>query len=171
MHKLQNPAYSPLKLGGDQRLTSSLQRIGQTDDAYLQNRDRELNDILRQREAMLIEQKMLNKPMEERVNEWIIDFLNLVFGVDEETRQFWKEVLLPEVHVYYSYRLQDLYDYERNLNALYFALIEQLNLKVSEKESAHDTPTHAEAMNHRGRKGNARGDHHHNDPLFNKAGK
>lgn len=47
----------------------------------------------------------LEKSMEERVEELIIDFMNLVFGFGEETHLYWEEVLLPEVHVYYSYSL------------------------------------------------------------------
>ena len=72
--------------------------------------------------------------------------MNLVFGLGEETRMFWDEVLLPEVHVYYllttsSYGLADLYKFDRNLNALYFALVEQLNLNVTEKHSLSDSPS------------------------------
>ena len=62
--------------------------------------------------------------MSVRINEWILDFMNLIFGVGEETRLFWEEVLLPEVSQHYNYSLRDLYKFERNLNALYFALCE-----------------------------------------------
>ena len=75
----------------------------------------------------------LEKSMEERVEELIIDFMNLVFGFGEETHLYWEEVLLPEVHVYYSYSLQELYKFQRNLPALYYALVEHLNLRVTEK--------------------------------------
>ena len=71
--------------------------------------------------------------MEERIEELIIDFMNLIFGFGEETRQFWDEVLLPEVHVKYSYSLLDLYKFQKNLPALYYALVEHLNLRVNEK--------------------------------------
>ena len=90
---------------------------------------------------ILEETKELAKPMSQRINEWIIDFMNLVFGVGEETRQFWEEVLLPEVSAHYNFSLRELYKFERNLNALYFSLCEQINLKVTEKQGANDTPT------------------------------
>ena len=83
--------------------------------------------------------------MTQRINEWIIDFMNLVFGVGEETRQFWEEVLLPEVSAHYGFSLGELYKFERNLNALYFSLCEQINLKVTEKPGANDTPTNENA--------------------------
>jgi hypothetical protein len=73
---------------------------------------------------LLEEQKELQKPMQDSINEWIIDFLNLIFGNGEETIAFWDEVIYAEVVAYYSYPFEELRKHERNLNALYFALIE-----------------------------------------------
>ena len=59
--------------------------------------------------------------------------MNLVFGLGEETNIFWSEVLMPETSVHYSFELETLQRFERNLIALYYALCEQLNLKVTKK--------------------------------------
>lgn len=79
--------------------------------------------------------------MDVLITEWIIDFLNLVFGHSDDTRNFWSQVLLPEVSVYYSYEMRELVKFERNLNALYFALVQQLNLKVTDKQSVSESPS------------------------------
>lgn len=79
--------------------------------------------------------------MSTRINEWILDFLNVIFGVGEETRIFWEEVLLPEVSAHYNFSLRELYKFERNLIALYFCLCEQINLKVTEIHDYTMTPT------------------------------
>ena len=62
--------------------------------------------------------------------------MNLVFGLGEETNVFWNEVLMPEASVHYSFELETLQRFERNLIALYYALCEQLNLKVTKKPGA-----------------------------------
>ena len=41
---------------------------------------------------------------------------------------------MPEASIYYNFELMELKKFERNLNALYYALVEQLNLKVTERE-------------------------------------
>ena len=50
--------------------------------------------------------------------------MNLVFGSGEESSSFWKEVLLPEVCVKYTYDLKELEKWDKNLSALYFSLLE-----------------------------------------------
>ena len=66
----------------------------------------------------------LRKNMENCITEWLIDFMNLVFGSGEESSSFWKEVLLPEVCVKYTYDLKELEKWDKNLSALYFSLLE-----------------------------------------------
>lgn len=43
---------------------------------------------------------------------------------------------MPEASVHYSFELETLQRFERNLIALYYALCEQLNLKVTKKPGA-----------------------------------
>ena len=73
--------------------------------------------------------------MKGRVKEWIFDFMNMVFGESEETSIFWEEVLFPELFYHYNFDLNELHKFERNLNALFYALCEQIGLKVTEKNT------------------------------------
>lgn len=72
------------------------------------------------------------------VQDWLLDFMNLVFGSSDDTRQFWDEVLLPEAAIHYQFDLQELYKFERSLNALYFALVEHLNLRITQREDTSE---------------------------------
>ena len=109
--------------------------------AYKQKMQKQLQELLTKRAEISKEDDELSKPMDIRLNEWIIDFMNLVFGMGEESTAFWDELLLPEASVHYSFSLAELYKWEKNFNALYFALCEQLNLKVTERPSSEGTPT------------------------------
>ena len=40
--------------------------------------------------------------MDQKISQWVKDFLNLVFGASEETNDFWDKVLIPEVCSYYK---------------------------------------------------------------------
>ena len=67
--------------------------------------------------------------MDVRINEWIIDFMNMVFGAGDETETFWEEVLFPELYYHYysnisQFDIRELHKFDRNLNALFFALCE-----------------------------------------------
>lgn len=130
-----NPQYEPLtmKANGSRQNESAM--------TYRLKQEKELKDLQERKQEILQEREELAKTMSTRINEWILDFMNLIFGVGEETRIFWEEVLLPEVSAYYSFSLRELYKFERNLNALYFSLCEQINLKVSETHDANSTPT------------------------------
>ena len=77
------------------------------------------------------EQEEMERPLEERIKEWLIDFLNLVFGNSQDTQDFWDEVIYAEVSAYYNFEYKELKNHKRNLNALYFALVEQLGLEVT----------------------------------------
>ena len=61
--------------------------------------------------------------------------MNLIFGEGDETRKMWDEVLLPRVSMYYNFDLMELRKFETNLNALYYALAEQLNLRAVERDT------------------------------------
>jgi len=70
--------------------------------------------------------------MDSTIQAWILDFMNLIFGASEEKEDFWKEVVLTETSTYYSYPLDNLKRHEIRLNALYFALIDLIGLKVTQ---------------------------------------
>ena len=76
--------------------------------------------------------------MQDCIDDWILDFLNLIFGNGEETSSFWEEVLYAEVAAYYGYSYEELRKSEKNLNALYFNLIEQIGLRVKRKFNPED---------------------------------
>ena len=47
--------------------------------------------------------------MDARIGEWIIDFMNMIFGPaeNEETRDFWEQVLFPELYSHYNYMIRE----------------------------------------------------------------
>lgn len=46
--------------------------------------------------------------METNISMWIHDFMNLVFGLSEETNYFMTQIVRPEISNYYNYPLEDL---------------------------------------------------------------
>ena len=61
----------------------------------------EMTELTKKEEEIRQAELELRKPMDLRVKEWLLDFMNLIFGSSEESRTFWDEVLLPEAAVYY----------------------------------------------------------------------
>ena len=116
-------------------------RYHENPHALRAEQEKQLKELHEKKQDISKEREELDKPMSTRINEWILDFMNLIFGAGEETKIFWEEVLLPEVSSYYSFSLRELYLFERNLNALYFCLCDQINLKVTETMEASMTPT------------------------------
>lgn len=80
---------------------------------------------------MLIkEQEELNGEMDQNIKGWTHDFMNLIFGLSQEKKIFWEQILLNEVRDYYIYYpLEELAKHEIRLNALYFALIDLIGLE------------------------------------------
>ena len=68
--------------------------------------------------------------MDDRVKQAIVDYLNLVFGVGQETEDFWNTILLPYASHYFSYPFDDLQRSPKFLNAIFFAFTEHFGLKV-----------------------------------------
>ena len=106
--------------------------------AYKRKQFSDLEELAKKEQEIERDELELRKPMEQRVKEWLLDFMNLVFGSSEESRSFWDEVLLPEASVYYDFDLPQLLKFEPNLNALYYALVEHLNLRITEREAMTD---------------------------------
>lgn len=82
--------------------------------------------------------EMLEQPniMDQLIKEWIIDFMNLIFGSSEDRDNYWDEVVVYETSVYYQFPIADLKKHEikNRLNALYFTLTELIGLKVTPVE-------------------------------------
>ena len=67
--------------------------------------------------------------------EWIVDYLNLVFGVGEESSDFWESVLIPRAAEKFNYSEKMIKEVELNYNALYFAVIYHTGITVQNEES------------------------------------
>ncbi len=48
---------------------------------------------------------------------------------------------MPSASIYYSFELIELKKFDRNLNALFYALVEHLSLKVIEPEGVSEAQT------------------------------
>ena len=59
----------------------------------------ELRKLLEQAE---MEQKELENSIDTQIEICLIDFLNLIFGGGEDSKNFWEEILIPETAVYYT---------------------------------------------------------------------
>ena len=87
-------------------------------------------------EQLREEYRELHNDMEENVVAWTHDFMNLVFGNTQDTKEYWDTVVLPEINQYYKhYTLDELKAYKFSLNALYFSLCENIGLKSVHNES------------------------------------
>ena len=49
-----------------------------------------------------MEQKELENSIDTQIEICLIDFLNLIFGGGEDSKNFWEEILIPETAVYYT---------------------------------------------------------------------
>jgi hypothetical protein len=70
------------------------------------------------------------KIMNDKTEEWYRDFLNLWMGNDDETKEFYHEVVYPRVRAYYNYPLDKLMEYEVNRIALYYGLIYHWGIRI-----------------------------------------
>lgn len=68
--------------------------------------------------------------MDEEIKKAIVDYINLVFGAGEETDEFWNTVLLPYASQYFNFPFEELQKANRYLNALFFAFISQIGIKI-----------------------------------------
>ena len=69
--------------------------------------------------------------MDDNIKMSIVDYMNLVFGVGQETDDFWNTVLLPYASYYFNYPLDDLQRATRYLNALFFAFTAHFGIKIN----------------------------------------
>lgn len=72
--------------------------------------------------------------MSSQIQIWLFDYLNLVFGESQEHDEFFRYLVFPETSEYYQFPIEELLSHELRFNALYFALINALGLKLSYKE-------------------------------------
>ena len=66
--------------------------------------------------------------MDQKISQWVKDFLNLIFGASEETNDFWDKVLIPEMCSYYKIERSEIQHKDVIYNALYFAVMELTGL-------------------------------------------
>lgn len=65
----------------------------------------------------------------QRVNKWIVDFLNLLFGNTDETSEFYTQVLNPRASDYFGISIEDLESIECHPVAVYNFFIELCCIK------------------------------------------
>ena len=65
---------------------------------------------------------------------WMLDFMNLVFGRGSEHDEFFNEVVLPEASANFDFKIESFKKHQLRLNALYYALIELIGVKVTSQE-------------------------------------
>jgi len=75
-----------------------------------------------------------NYIQDDKCNEWYQDFFNLAFGIDEESQEFYKEVIFPRVSQYYNFPKERLAKYQINYNALYYSLIYHCEITVNDEQ-------------------------------------
>jgi hypothetical protein len=80
----------------------------------------------------------------QRVNKWIVDFLNLFFGNSDETSEFFSQILYPRASDYFGISVEDLESVECHPVALYNLFIEHCNIKKKVNSSKLTTPQRAD---------------------------
>jgi hypothetical protein len=73
----------------------------------------------------------MNQDMESNMQMWTLDFLNLVFGKGSEHEEFFGEVVLPDAAAYYDFSHEILKKHQLRWNALYYALVYHIGVKVT----------------------------------------
>ena len=108
----------------------------QAKKAMLERSLKELKEKLKkQREELYFFQM---NDMDQSVKDWVIDFMNLIFGASEDHDNYWEDIVIPETESYYNFDAKILKAHEVNLNALYFAILVNIGLTlipVQEKQS------------------------------------
>lgn len=72
--------------------------------------------------------------MDEQIKISIIDYMNLIFGIGQETDDFWDQILFPYASAYFNYPYEELVK-PTNLNGLYFSFIYLFGLKMTKPAS------------------------------------
>jgi hypothetical protein len=70
----------------------------------------------------------------DKSGEWYKDFLNLAFGNDKETEEFYIEVVFPRISTKFDFPLEKLLRYEINFTALYYSLIYHCGIRVVDEQ-------------------------------------
>ncbi|CAI2362249.1 unnamed protein product [Moneuplotes crassus] len=93
--------------------------------------DKQNSDILE------VDDLETNLYKDNRCNEWYQDFLNLTFGNDKESEDFFHEVVYPRIQVYYSYPVEQLKEYKINYTALYYSLLYHCGLQIDKEQELY----------------------------------
>jgi hypothetical protein len=70
-----------------------------------------------------------SEPTFQRVNKWVVDFLNLFFGNTNETTEFFSQVLYPRASDYFGITIEDLESIECHPISIYNNFVELCNIK------------------------------------------
>jgi uncharacterized membrane protein len=101
--------------------------LNQSDISSSNNRrNLTINELEQRRDAILKEKLELNQDM--------LDFMNLVFGRGQEHDEFFNDVVFLETSIYYDFKLELLRKHPLRLNALYYALLELIQIRVTPVE-------------------------------------
>lgn len=73
---------------------------------------------------------LLEDPMHGQLFEDIYDFMNMVFGKDTDTDEFWEQILFPRASQAFSYPIEKFAKAKVNLNALFFAFVHHFGLEL-----------------------------------------
>ena len=76
----------------------------------------------------------------QRVNKWIVDFLNLLFGNTDETSEFNSQILNPRASDYFGVSVEELEQIECHPVAIYNFFIELCCIKKKVNQSKLTTP-------------------------------
>jgi len=109
--------------------------LNQSDISSSNNRrNLTINELEQRRDAILKEKLELNQEMDVNMQIWMLDFMNLVFGRGQEHDEFFNDVVFLETSIYYDFKLELLRKHPLRLNALYYALLELIQIRVTPVE-------------------------------------
>lgn len=72
--------------------------------------------------------------MDVNMQVWTLDFMNLVFGRGAEHDEFFNNVVYPEASAYFDFKIESFNKHPLRLNALFYALIDLIGIKVISNE-------------------------------------
>lgn len=86
------------------------------------------------------EHEELCKDLDVTIKQSIVDFINLVFGNGDESREFWTQVLVPYTIQYFNLPSDEMFrpPFFINYNAIFFSFIYHAGIKIV---SQHPPPS------------------------------
>lgn len=69
-----------------------------------------------------------------QIKEWIVDFMNLFLGIEDETEQYWHYQLVPVASAYFQVKPEVFFNWEKNMKALFFAFCFHFGVNIQQPE-------------------------------------